>query len=58
MHNPDEIRAMLNFLPRRIGHACCFEDEEWKLLKRLKIPVGYCFISIAGYCYYAFAFGY
>ncbi|KAL7130245.1 hypothetical protein ABFS83_13G121500 [Erythranthe nasuta] len=43
--NPDEIRAMLNFLPRRIGHACCFEDDEWNLLKRLKIPVEICLTS-------------
>ncbi|KAI3456430.1 hypothetical protein Pfo_013093 [Paulownia fortunei] len=43
--NPDEIHAMLDFLPRRIGHACCFEDDEWKLLKRLKIPVEICLTS-------------
>ncbi|KAL0398740.1 UNVERIFIED_CONTAM: N6-mAMP deaminase [Sesamum radiatum] len=43
--NPDEIRAMLDFLPRRIGHACCFGDDEWKLLKKLKIPVEICLTS-------------
>ncbi|PIN21147.1 Adenine deaminase/adenosine deaminase [Handroanthus impetiginosus] len=43
--NPDEIHAMLDFLPSRIGHACCFEDEEWKLLKNLKIPVEICMTS-------------
>ncbi|KAL6546731.1 hypothetical protein OROMI_022452 [Orobanche minor] len=37
--NPDEIHAMLDFLPKRIGHACCFEDEHLELLKRLQIPV-------------------
>ncbi|KAK4439317.1 N6-mAMP deaminase [Sesamum alatum] len=43
--NPDEIRAMLGFLPRRIGHACCFGDDEWKRLKQLKIPVEICLTS-------------
>ncbi|KAH6790491.1 adenosine/AMP deaminase family protein [Perilla frutescens var. frutescens] len=43
--NPVEIRAMLDFLPKRIGHACCFEDEEWKLLRRLNIPVEICLTS-------------
>lgn len=45
MPNPVEIRAMLEFLPKRIGHACCFEDEELKLLQRLKIPVEICLTS-------------
>ncbi|KAL3820685.1 hypothetical protein ACJIZ3_006590 [Penstemon smallii] len=43
--NPDEIHAMLDFLPMRIGHACCFEEEEWKFLKQLKIPVEICLTS-------------
>ncbi|KAG8385716.1 hypothetical protein BUALT_Bualt03G0074100 [Buddleja alternifolia] len=43
--NPDEIHAMLDFLPRRIGHACCFGDDDWNLLKRLKIPVEICLTS-------------
>ncbi|XP_057764849.1 N6-mAMP deaminase isoform X3 [Salvia miltiorrhiza] len=43
--NSVEIRAMLDFLPGRIGHACCFEDEEWKLLQRLEIPVEICLTS-------------
>ncbi|KAL8461378.1 hypothetical protein ACS0TY_032743 [Phlomoides rotata] len=43
--NPVEIHSMLDFLPRRIGHACCFEDEEWKLLKTLRIPVEICLTS-------------
>ncbi|KAG6383003.1 hypothetical protein SASPL_157261 [Salvia splendens] len=33
------------FLPKRIGHACCLEDEDWKLLKRLEIPVEICLTS-------------
>ncbi|KAL3627537.1 hypothetical protein CASFOL_028900 [Castilleja foliolosa] len=43
--NPDEIQAMLDFFPRRIGHACCFEDDELKLLKKLRIPVEICLTS-------------
>ncbi|CAA0826528.1 adenosine/AMP deaminase family protein [Striga hermonthica] len=43
--NPDEIHSMLVFLPRRIGHACCFEDDHWELLKRLQIPVEICLTS-------------
>ncbi|KAL5578880.1 hypothetical protein UlMin_011322 [Ulmus minor] len=43
--NPEEIRAMLDFLPQRIGHACCFEEEEWKKLKLFNIPVEICLTS-------------
>ncbi|CAL9015186.1 unnamed protein product [Prunus brigantina] len=43
--NPKEIRAMLDLLPQRIGHACCFEEEEWKRLKSLNIPVEICLTS-------------
>ncbi|KAB2601016.1 adenosine deaminase-like protein [Pyrus ussuriensis x Pyrus communis] len=43
--NPKEIRAMLDFQPQRIGHACCFEEEEWKTLKSLSIPVEICLTS-------------
>ncbi|XP_024987880.1 adenosine deaminase-like protein [Cynara cardunculus var. scolymus] len=43
--NPVEIQAMLHFLPGRIGHACCFQDEEWKKLKSSKIPVEICLTS-------------
>lgn len=43
--NPKEILAMLDFLPRRIGHACCFEDGEWEKLKSSKIPVEICLTS-------------
>ncbi|XP_071706789.1 N6-mAMP deaminase [Rutidosis leptorrhynchoides] len=43
--NPVEIQEMLEFLPGRIGHACCFEDEEWKKLKSSKIPVEICLTS-------------
>lgn len=32
---------MLDFLPQRIGHACYFEEEEWKKLKSFNIPVRY-----------------
>ncbi|CAK9146834.1 unnamed protein product [Ilex paraguariensis] len=43
--NPDEIRAMLDFQPRRLGHACCFEEEEWRKLKLSRIPVEICLTS-------------
>ncbi|KAK6264944.1 hypothetical protein SCA6_020378 [Theobroma cacao] len=43
--NQEEIKAMLDFLPQRIGHACCFEEENWRKLKSLKIPVEICLTS-------------
>nr|XP_043625097.1 N6-mAMP deaminase isoform X2 [Erigeron canadensis] len=43
--NSVEIQEMLDFLPGRIGHACCFEDEEWRKLKSSKIPVEICLTS-------------
>ncbi|KAF4372513.1 hypothetical protein CsatB_012761 [Cannabis sativa] len=43
--NPTEIRSMLDFMPQRIGHACCFEEEEWKKLKSFNIPVEICLTS-------------
>ncbi|XP_057463155.1 N6-mAMP deaminase [Actinidia eriantha] len=43
--NPKEIQAMLDFLPGRIGHACCFGEEEWRKLKSYKIPVEICLTS-------------
>lgn len=43
--NSVEIQEMLDFLPGRIGHACCFQDEEWKKLKSSKIPVEICLTS-------------
>ncbi|XP_021294696.1 adenosine deaminase-like protein [Herrania umbratica] len=43
--NQEEITAMLDFLPHRIGHACCFEKENWRKLKSLKIPVEICLTS-------------
>ncbi|XP_024024713.1 adenosine deaminase-like protein [Morus notabilis] len=43
--NPTEIRSMLDFLPQRIGHACCFEEAEWKKLKSFNIPVEICLTS-------------
>lgn len=30
---------MLDFLPERIGHACCLEEDAWRKLKISKIPV-------------------
>lgn len=43
--NKEEIQSMLDFLPQRIGHACCFEEEEWRKLKSSKIPVEICLTS-------------
>ncbi|VFQ88953.1 unnamed protein product [Cuscuta campestris] len=43
--NMEEINAMLDFLPARIGHACCLQQEEWKKLKSFKIPVEICLTS-------------
>lgn len=37
---------MLDFLPGRIGHACCFGEEEWIKLKSSKIPVRYLTSSV------------
>ncbi|KAL9243521.1 hypothetical protein vseg_017396 [Gypsophila vaccaria] len=43
--NQEEIHAMLDFHPERIGHACCLEDDAWKRLKSMKIPVEICLTS-------------
>ncbi|XP_058072583.1 N6-mAMP deaminase [Magnolia sinica] len=40
-----EVQAMLEFQPQRIGHAICFEDEDWRQLKLSKIPVEICLTS-------------
>ncbi|GAB2301098.1 hypothetical protein Dimus_035130 [Dionaea muscipula] len=45
VYNQAEIHAMLDFLPERIGHACCLEAEAWRKLKTLKIPVEICLTS-------------
>ncbi|KAK8629469.1 hypothetical protein V6N13_078310 [Hibiscus sabdariffa] len=36
---------MIEFLPHRIGHACCFDMENWRRLKSAKIPVEICLTS-------------
>ncbi|KAJ4951900.1 hypothetical protein NE237_028732 [Protea cynaroides] len=43
--NQKEVQAMLDFLPQRIGHACCFEEEDWRKLKSSRIPVEICLTS-------------
>lgn len=43
--NPEEIQAMLDICPERIGHACFLEDEEWERVKSLRIPVEICLTS-------------
>ncbi|KAK9268054.1 hypothetical protein L1049_010493 [Liquidambar formosana] len=45
VRNRKEIQAMLEFSPQRIGHACCFEEEEWRKLKTSEIPVEICLTS-------------
>ncbi|GAB2211118.1 hypothetical protein Droror1_Dr00016409 [Drosera rotundifolia] len=45
VYNQHEIHAMLEFLPERIGHACCLEEEAWRKLKSSKIPVEICLTS-------------
>lgn len=42
--NRNEIRAVLDFCPQRLGHVCCLNDEEWKKLKSLMIPVSFSLI--------------
>lgn len=43
--NQEEIHGMLDFLPERIGHACCLEEDAWRKLKMSKIPVEICLTS-------------
>ncbi|MQL71931.1 hypothetical protein Taro_004264 [Colocasia esculenta] len=37
--NKEEINAILDFCPDRVGHACCLEEDEWRKLKTSNIPV-------------------
>ncbi|KMS96732.1 hypothetical protein BVRB_8g200370 [Beta vulgaris subsp. vulgaris] len=43
--NQEEIHRMLDFLPERIGHACCLEEDAWRKLEMSKIPVEICLTS-------------
>lgn len=43
--NREEINAMLDFLPQRVGHACWLVEDEWEKLKSSKIPVEICLTS-------------
>lgn len=43
--NPEEIQAMLDFKPHRVGHACFFKDQDWEKLKSFRIPVEICLSS-------------
>ncbi|XP_006658069.1 N6-mAMP deaminase [Oryza brachyantha] len=43
--NRKEIQAVLDFCPQRLGHVCCLNDDEWKKLKSLMIPVEICLTS-------------
>ncbi|CAN6452232.1 unnamed protein product [Victoria cruziana] len=48
--NPKEIKAMLEFCPQRIGHACWLDHEDWTKLKSLNIPVEVCLTSNVQTC--------
>ncbi|ONK65891.1 uncharacterized protein A4U43_C06F2040 [Asparagus officinalis] len=43
--NPEEIQAMLDICPERLGHACFLQDEEWQRVKSSRIPVEICLTS-------------
>ncbi|CAI9087784.1 OLC1v1021954C1 [Oldenlandia corymbosa var. corymbosa] len=43
--NSQEVHAMLDFIPGRIGHACFLEEDHWRKLKSYKIPVEICLTS-------------
>ncbi|XP_020531553.1 adenosine deaminase-like protein isoform X2 [Amborella trichopoda] len=43
--NPEEVEAMLEFHPQRIGHACFLNEKHWKVLKSSNIPVEICLTS-------------
>ncbi|XP_042394494.1 N6-mAMP deaminase-like isoform X2 [Zingiber officinale] len=43
--NHKEIKAMIDFCPQRIGHACFLKEEEWTRVKVLRIPVEICLTS-------------
>uniref|UniRef100_A0A1D1Y2R1 Adenosine deaminase-like protein n=1 Tax=Anthurium amnicola TaxID=1678845 RepID=A0A1D1Y2R1_9ARAE len=43
--NKEEVNAILDFCPNRIGHACCLEEDDWKKLKSSKIPIEICLTS-------------
>ncbi|KAL3696727.1 hypothetical protein R1sor_010803 [Riccia sorocarpa] len=42
---PEEIRAMIALKPSRLGHVCCLEEKEWRLLLESQIPVEVCLTS-------------
>ncbi|KAH8959883.1 hypothetical protein BDL97_06G100500 [Sphagnum fallax] len=41
VHNPEEVKSILDFHPERLGHVCCLDDLEWQALLASKIPVCY-----------------
>ena len=40
-HN-EETEAILKFRPDRLGHCCYMDDDQFKLIKELEIPVEVC----------------
>ncbi|XP_021719672.1 adenosine deaminase-like protein isoform X2 [Chenopodium quinoa] len=55
--NQEEIHAMLDFLPERIGHACCLEEDAWRKLKISKIPAQRNLTSWSGESFVVWASG-
>ncbi|CAK9878552.1 unnamed protein product [Sphagnum jensenii] len=45
VHNPEEVKSILDFHPERLGHVCCLDDLEWQALLASKIPVEVCLTS-------------
>lgn len=43
--NSSEVGQMLQFGPQRVGHVCCLEESEWKMLLLSNIPVELCLTS-------------
>ncbi|CAA6656560.1 unnamed protein product [Spirodela intermedia] len=43
--NKEEVNAILDFCPDRIGHACFLDEDDWQKLKASKIPIEICLTS-------------
>jgi hypothetical protein len=47
VHNPEEVKSILDFHPERLGHVCCLDDLEWQALLASKIPVCYTILRLS-----------
>ncbi|XP_078447735.1 adenosine/AMP deaminase family protein [Wolffia australiana] len=45
VHNKEEVNAILDFCPDRIGHACFLDEEDWSRLRSPQIPIEICLTS-------------